>query len=308
MTGLMRLGGSSFWCGGDRARLSNMIRFGRNPGWLKARTYIPADLPRGAPLVVVLHGCGQSASEYNHGAGWSVLADRHGFALLFPEQQRSNNLYLAFNWFAAGHSRRNRGEARSIREMVEAIVITHGIDRRRIFITGLSAGGAMTSVMLATYPDVFAGGAIIAGCPMEDRPPRHRHSTGCAEMSSNPTTNSKLWCAMLRRITALGQPSRSGMAAPITPCMRRTRRPSWHSGARCTMWKPGHHARIWLTVIRIGSGAMLEGVRLSRSTVSPGWDTVRRSTWRTSIIAASAAPIYWMQAYPRRATSPVFGG
>ena len=111
------------------------------------------------------YGCGQNAADYNHGAGWSVLADRHGFALLFPEQQRFNNPQLAFNWFAPEDSRRNTGEARSIREMVEALVMAHGIDRRRIFITGLSAGGAMTSVMLATYPDVFAGGAIIAGLP-----------------------------------------------------------------------------------------------------------------------------------------------
>lgn len=157
--------GNRFWYGGVGARLSHMRGFGINPGWLKARTYLPSDLPCGAPLVVVLHGCGQSATEYNHGAGWSVLADRHGFALLFPEQQRANNLCLAFNWFAAEDSRRNTGEARSIREMVEALVVRHGIDRRRIFITGLSAGGAMTSVMLATYPDVFAGGAIIAGLP-----------------------------------------------------------------------------------------------------------------------------------------------
>jgi poly(hydroxyalkanoate) depolymerase family esterase len=157
--------GSSIWHGGIRAPLCNLTWFGSNPGWLRARTYTPVDLPRDAPLVVVLHGCGQSATEYNYGSGWSVLAERYGFALLFPEQQRYNNLYRAFNWFAAEDSRRNKGEARSIKEMVEALVIKHGLDRRRIFITGLSAGGAMTSVMLATYPDVFAGGAIIAGLP-----------------------------------------------------------------------------------------------------------------------------------------------
>jgi poly(hydroxyalkanoate) depolymerase family esterase len=113
----------------------------------------------------VLHGCGQNAVEYNNCAGWSVLADRHRFALLLPEQQRCNNLYLAFNWFGASDSRRDSGEARSIREMVETLVVAHGIDRDRIFVTGVSAGDAMTSVMLAAYPDVFAGGAIIAGLP-----------------------------------------------------------------------------------------------------------------------------------------------
>jgi len=142
-----------------------MPTFGSNPGGLRARTYAPADLPPGAPLVVVLHGCTQTAADYDHGSGWSSLADRHGFALLFPEQQRSNNPNLCFNWFRPGDCRRDTGEPLSIRQMIESVVTSHAIDRRRIFVTGLSAGGAMTSTMLATYPDVFAGGAIVAGLP-----------------------------------------------------------------------------------------------------------------------------------------------
>jgi len=148
-----------------QGRLSDIADFGSNPGGLRARTYIPADLPSGAPLVVVLHGCTQTAADYDHGSGWSSLADRHGFALLFPEQQRSNNPNLCFNWFRPGDCRRDTGEPLSIRQMIESVVTSHAIDRRRIFVTGLSAGGAMTSTMLATYPDVFAGGAIVAGLP-----------------------------------------------------------------------------------------------------------------------------------------------
>jgi feruloyl esterase len=113
----------------------------------------------------VLHGCTQTAAGYNHGAGWSTLADRYGFALLMPEQQRANNPNGCFNWFLPEHTQRDRGEAASIRQMVETMVREKGIDPRRVFITGLSAGGAMTSVMLACYPEVFAGGAIIAGLP-----------------------------------------------------------------------------------------------------------------------------------------------
>ena len=85
--------------------------------------------------------------------------------MLFPEQQRANNANLCFNWFVPEDIRRDSGEALSIRQMIEATVVAHGIDRRRIFVTGLSAGGAMASVMLATYPEIFAGGAIIAGLP-----------------------------------------------------------------------------------------------------------------------------------------------
>lgn len=145
--------------------LAPFDRFGSNPGALKARIHVPVELQAGAPLVVVLHGCTQSADGYDHGAGWSKLADEQGFVVLFPEQQRSNNPNLCFNWFQAEDASRGSGEALSIRQMVNAVQIKHGTDPRRVFVTGLSAGGAMAAVMLATYPDLFAGGAVIAGLP-----------------------------------------------------------------------------------------------------------------------------------------------
>jgi poly(hydroxyalkanoate) depolymerase family esterase len=148
---------------GSADRLSTQSGFGSNPGALQARFYLPEDLPQGAPLVVVLHGCTQNAAGYDHGAGWSKLADQAGFGLLFPEQQRANNPNLCFNWFLPADMRRDSGEALSIRQMIETLVAKHDLDRDRIFVAGLSAGGAMASVMLATYPEVFAGGATIAG-------------------------------------------------------------------------------------------------------------------------------------------------
>jgi poly(hydroxyalkanoate) depolymerase family esterase len=99
------------------------------------------------------------------GAGWSTLADRYGFVVLLPQQQISNNPSNGFNWFLPGDTERGKGEAQSIRHMVEMAIIEHGIDRRRVFITGLSAGGAMACVMLATYPELFAAVAVIAGLP-----------------------------------------------------------------------------------------------------------------------------------------------
>src|SRR5207253_8353014 len=82
-----------------------------------------------------------------------------------PEQQRSNNALNCFNWFLPEDSERGKGEALSISQMIKQMRLDHGIDPSRLFITGLSAGGAMASVMVATYPEVFAGGAIIAGLP-----------------------------------------------------------------------------------------------------------------------------------------------
>ncbi len=146
-------------------RLRELTAFGQNPGNLRMFVYVPERLPSTAPLVVALHGCSQSADEYDYGAGWSTLADRLGFAVVYPEQQPANNPKNCFSWFLPGDIARGHGEALSIRQMVEHAIATFGVDRRRVFVTGLSAGGAMASVMLATYPEVFAGGAIIAGLP-----------------------------------------------------------------------------------------------------------------------------------------------
>jgi poly(hydroxyalkanoate) depolymerase family esterase len=139
--------------------------FGSNPGGIRMLSFVPGNLQQPPALVVVLHGCGQTAAGYDLGAGWSTLAKRYGFALLMPEQQPSNNANGCFNWFNPEDTARDSGEACSIRQMIARIVGDIGIDQHRIFVTGLSAGGAMTSVMLATYPEVFAGGAVIAGLP-----------------------------------------------------------------------------------------------------------------------------------------------
>ena len=153
------------WPNQSQSPLTEVIGFGANPGDLKMFSFVPDELQPKPALVVVLHGCGQTAAGYDLGAGWSSLATRYGFALLMPEQQASNNPNGCFNWFNPEDTARDSGEACSIRQMVARMAGDVGIDPRRVFVTGISAGGAMTSVMLATYPEVFAGGAIIAGLP-----------------------------------------------------------------------------------------------------------------------------------------------
>ena len=145
--------------------MSVVSHFGDNPGQLQMLRYTPACLTRGAPLVVVLHGCGQEASAYAEAGGWLTLADRLGFALLAPRQSAANNPNRCFNWFVTQHTRRGAGEAASIAAMVTSMLAADDLDPGRVFITGLSAGGAMTLAMLATYPELFAGGAVFGALP-----------------------------------------------------------------------------------------------------------------------------------------------
>ena len=132
---------------------------------MRARFYLPTGLKSGAPLVVILHGCTQSAAIYDHGSGWSHLADRNGFALLFPEQQRANNMNLCFNWYQPGDASRGVGEVEidppddcddggGNRPRPGAHLSHRPFRRRRD-----------ASAMLAAHPEMFAGGAIIAGLP-----------------------------------------------------------------------------------------------------------------------------------------------
>jgi poly(hydroxyalkanoate) depolymerase family esterase len=158
--GLAGYGGSA-----GHSPLTEINDFGSNPGSLRMFSFVPEHLSPTPALVVVLHGCGQTAAGYDLGTGWSTLATRYGFALLMPEQQASNNANTCFNWFNPEDIARDGGEAGSIRQMIARMAGDHGIDSRRIYVTGLSAGGAMTTVMLATYPELFAGGAVIAGLP-----------------------------------------------------------------------------------------------------------------------------------------------
>jgi len=157
------------------ATLVQVTAFGSNPGGLRMWKYVPAGMPQNAPLVLALHACGQQAADYDK-AGWDALADQYKFYVVYPEQTTANNALTCFNW--AGNNTnpvtgdndpanltRGMGENESIKQMVDQMKADYSIDGKRVFISGLSGGGAQTALMLATWPDVFAAGATFAGIP-----------------------------------------------------------------------------------------------------------------------------------------------
>lgn len=150
-----------------QAGLQQVTSFGSNPGNLSMYIYVPDGLPAGAPLVVALHGCTQSANDYYSHSGWPQLADRWQFAVVFPQTSSANNIQSCFQWFDSTKDTRGKGEAASIASMVDKAATDHSSDRSRIFVTGLSAGAGMTADLLADYPDVFAGGSIASGLPAQ---------------------------------------------------------------------------------------------------------------------------------------------
>jgi poly(hydroxyalkanoate) depolymerase family esterase len=157
------------------ASLQEVTGFGSNPGALRMFRYVPDGLPTGRPVVVALHGCTQDAAGYGSGSGWTQLADRWKFSVVLPQQQSANNASNCFDWFQSGDIARGQGEAASIAQMLDRQLADTGGDASRAYVTGLSAGGAMTAVMMAAYPEKFAAGGVVAGLPY-----------GCAQAAGSP--------------------------------------------------------------------------------------------------------------------------
>jgi poly(hydroxyalkanoate) depolymerase family esterase len=138
------------------------------PGPQQWFLHTPAALTRAtrAPLVVMLHGCTQSAASFAAATGMNEAAGRHGFVVLYPEQGPAANQRGCWNWFEAAHQIRRGGEPAAIAGAARAVMATSaraGIDPGRVFVAGLSAGGAMATVLAATHPDLFAGVAVHSG-------------------------------------------------------------------------------------------------------------------------------------------------
>jgi poly(3-hydroxybutyrate) depolymerase len=148
------------------AALELVSDFGKNPGELLMYLHRPAAFKDGLPIVVALHGCTQTATDFDDESGLLALAEETPFLLLLPEQREENMSRRCFRWYDTNDNQPGIGESASILEMVDAAIEAEGADPNRVFVMGHSAGGAMVAVMLANYPNRFAGGAIFAGLPV----------------------------------------------------------------------------------------------------------------------------------------------
>ncbi|MDQ6933178.1 MAG: PHB depolymerase family esterase [Candidatus Eremiobacteraeota bacterium] len=167
----------------------------------------------GAPLIVALHGCKQTAKSFAVGTRLDEVAAQYGAAVLYPEQTKAANPSGCWNWFLPEHQRRERGEPAAILRLVEEVSRRHPIDANRIFVVGLSAGASMAAILGEQAPDVFAGTGIVAGVALHRS---HDVASAFAAMGANDNLQRSTTPVNFKRI-GLGnlQPSRLMTAVPV---------------------------------------------------------------------------------------------
>ena len=128
------------------------------------KLYIPPGANgRALPLVVMLHGCTQDPDDFATGTGMNERARAQGFFVLYPAQSQDANPSRCWNWFKHNHQRRAGGEAALLASMAQAVTMQYGMDARRVYVAGLSAGGAMAAIVANVFPEVFAAVGIHSG-------------------------------------------------------------------------------------------------------------------------------------------------
>jgi poly(hydroxyalkanoate) depolymerase family esterase len=141
-----------------------LAHYANGSGTRAYKTYLPArDEGQARPLVVMLHGCEQNPDDFAAGTRMNELADEIGFIVVYPEQASAANVSRCWNWFQAADQRRDDGEPSLIAGITRDVIARYNADPRRVYVAGLSAGGAMAAIMGHTYPDLYAAIGIHSG-------------------------------------------------------------------------------------------------------------------------------------------------
>jgi poly(hydroxyalkanoate) depolymerase family esterase len=147
-------------------------------------------------LIVMLHGCKQDPDDFALGTNMNAVAEAHALLVAYPAQTSSANPSSCWNWFSPMGQTRDLGEPSIVAGVTRALVMEFGVDRHRVFVAGLSAGGATAAVMAGTYPDLYAAAGVIPGL-----------------LNGPPMTSSPLFAAMRGDFG----PSSTAMSASASP-------------------------------------------------------------------------------------------
>jgi poly(hydroxyalkanoate) depolymerase family esterase len=232
----------------------------RAAGARRYRLYVPASANGGLQgLVVMLHGCTQDPEDFAAGTGMNALAEEHRLLVAYPAQNGAENSMSCWNWFRPGDQMRGAGEPAIIAGLTESVRDEFGIARNRVYVAGLSAGGAMAAIMIETYPDLFAAAGV--------------HS-GLAYGSANDVVSA---FSAMKGQQAIRRPERQAEAADDAP-----RVIVFHGGADATV-HPSNAERIIAEIRR-------PPARVRRSE-HPG-EAGRRGYARTVAVNADGATVY----------------
>jgi poly(hydroxyalkanoate) depolymerase family esterase len=135
-------------------------------GSIHYKLFVPAGhAPSSLPLIVMLHGCNQSPDDFARGTRMNALAQQQGYVVAYPAQSQNRNASKCWNWFRAEDQQRGRGEPALLAGLTRHLLASLALDARRVFVAGMSAGGAMAAVLGSTYPDLFAAIGVHSGLP-----------------------------------------------------------------------------------------------------------------------------------------------
>lgn len=231
------------------------------------------------PLVVMLHGCTQSPDDFAAGTRMNELAQAEGFLVLYPAQAPRSNAHKCWNWFTRGDQRRGAGEPALIAGMTRHVMQTHGVDSARVYVAGLSAGGAMAAIMAREYPDLFAAAGVHSGVPAGAA---HDVASAFAVMQSG-NAGASLPAAFSATTAALwggpAAPAPANDATPSTPAPVIV----FHGDADATV-APVNGDGVVAAVVGLAPAAVrvdLDGP------AAPGARAFRRTVWRAADAGAA---------------------